>query len=34
VHLHWHCWNLESRELRSFTAALVEGAQRELTPAQ
>ncbi|QJB56065.1 LysR family transcriptional regulator ArgP [Pseudodesulfovibrio sp. zrk46] len=30
VHLHWHCWNLESGELGRFTDALVAGAHREL----
>lgn len=30
VHLHWHCWNLESGELQRFTDALVDGAKREL----
>lgn len=30
VHLHWHCWNLESGELSRFTDALVDGAKREL----
>lgn len=30
VRLHWHCWNLESGELRNFTDALVTGARKEL----
>lgn len=30
VRLHWHCWNLESRQLGHFTDALVAGARREL----
>ena len=30
VRLHWHCWNLESGALSSFTEALAEGARREL----
>jgi LysR family transcriptional regulator (chromosome initiation inhibitor) len=30
VHLHWHCWNLESGELTRFTEALTAGAKREL----
>lgn len=31
VHLHWHCWNLESAELTRFTEALVAGGKRELS---
>lgn len=31
VRLHWHCWNLESVQLRRFTEALVTGARRELS---
>ena len=27
VSLHWHCWNLESATLSSFTGALVDGAR-------
>ncbi len=30
VHLHWHCWNLESAQLGRFTEALIKGARREL----
>ncbi|MBC17540.1 MAG: transcriptional regulator ArgP [Desulfovibrio sp.] len=30
VRLHWHCWNLESAVLRSFSEALISGARREL----
>lgn len=30
VRLHWHCWNLDSATLSSFTEALVAGARREL----
>ena len=31
VRLHWHCWNLESVALASFTKALVAGARGLLT---
>lgn len=30
VRLHWHCWNIESGELKRFTEVLVKGARREL----
>lgn len=31
VRLHWHCWNLDSAVLRSFSQALTAGARQELS---